>query len=165
MFGGAGDDTITGSADSDYLYGDYAAVDHAAFPDGAAQAWDPAIVYPAVASPVFPIAPATTGNDTMYGGYGFDDLFGGPGDDVMYANKRLASTGEDIRDGAPDRLWGQGGNDTYWGGWEANAALALAQGCEAADDADDLIAEATKTDTSHHTRLNTEIEVVHNACP
>lgn len=118
LFGGAGqdalvgegsDDLIDGGEGDDYLYGDWANWQAQAYADPAAK----------------------TGNDTLYGGAGNDQLMGNSGDDVLdggegsdklfgdsYASNQFTGEGDDVLDGGAgdDFLYAGMGDDTLIGG-------------------------------------------------
>ena len=93
LFGGDGDDQLYGNLRKDTLYGD-------AGNDYLSASY---LAGPAYAKNLN--AGGTGGGDTLYGGYGQDQLFGGGGTDTLF--------------GGPDSDWleGQGGADHLYGGW------------------------------------------------
>ena len=101
--GGTGNDSILGNGGNDSLYGD-AGFDFLDGGDG-----DDYLNGGDQADNLL----GGTGNDTMFGGAGFDRLFGQQGDDVLYGGDTFDSLyGQEDN----DRLFGQNGNDGMWGG-------------------------------------------------
>ncbi len=113
LFGGAGNDVLVGEGGNDtadggdgddYLYGDWANWQPQAYADENAQ----------------------TGDDTLYGGAGNDQLMGNGGDDVLQGGSGndilfgdgmsgVSGTGDDVLDGGAgdDFLYGGNGDDLY----------------------------------------------------
>jgi Ca2+-binding RTX toxin-like protein len=115
-FGGAGNDSLFGGTDADCLWGDYAtdqteldSCGAGAFP-GVTLTLDAAF-----------ISAAVTGDDWLEGGESADFLFGGPGDDVLYATAPGLDL-YDIGDGDIDELFGGTGDDTGLGFCEPGGA-------------------------------------------
>ncbi|MEX0958007.1 MAG: LEPR-XLL domain-containing protein [Burkholderiales bacterium] len=81
IFGGAGDDGLTGGSGGDVMFGDYGRVEYRdGFSNALAQAYS--------------VEPQVAGNDTLHGLGGDDLLIGGSGDDGMFGG-----TGDDIMAG------------------------------------------------------------------
>jgi Ca2+-binding RTX toxin-like protein len=126
LHGGGGNDTIDGSYGEDHLYGDgdndtlragndsgYNFLDGGAGND---------------------VLHGSYGNDELFGGAGFDRLFGYAGNDIMNGGTGLdvlrGGDGDDSLNGGgdddvEDRLYGEGGRDTFY--WEQYIDAAFGQ--------------------------------------
>lgn len=117
LFGGAGNDSLTGGSGNDLLVGG-AGDDMIGDPNGDDALWGDDRV---LANGVY--VSSGTGNDILIGGMGNDVLRGGGGDDQLWGdegrkqlvNGRLQWVSLDR--GGNDQLFGEGGNDTLVGGW------------------------------------------------
>lgn len=130
LFGGSGNDTLTGGAGYDRIYG--------GFGDDTLDGGDnPDVIFGGPGHDVLrgaggnDLLDGGSGDDVLFGGGGNDKLTGGSGDDTLRGNAgddRLYGDSDLIRDGyldgddvlygddGADRLFGKGGNDELNGG-------------------------------------------------
>lgn len=104
VYGGNGDDTITGSSDGDYLYGWYG--DDTIYGEGGAD-----------------VIGGDAGQDELHGGSGTDTIDGGSGNDTIHGDNHAddiwGGLGDDFLygDDYSDEIHGEDGCDTIDGGF------------------------------------------------